>query len=100
MLDRNKTYSVKRHPGVAFYFVGYPQIWEPYTFMGTDSEGNEFEGTSGEGEWIDDTSAVLMVMVGDDYKWRVDERDCTELHEEEYCRGCGQIGCTAEGSAS
>jgi hypothetical protein len=89
MLDRNKRYTVKRHGGVAFYFAGYPQVAE---IAVDDETGWEYET----GEWVDDDSGmVLMVMVGDDYKWTVDESDCTEIAEDSYCRDCGQIGCTS-----
>lgn len=35
----------------------------------------------------------LLQMVGDDFEWHVDASDITPLPEEEFCGGCGQIGC-------
>lgn len=96
---KSARYAVKRFPGVAFYFAGYPQRWEPYTYFDTDPEtGAEVECESDEGEWVDDDNGrCLMVMVGDDQKYEVDERDCTEIDDDAYCHECGQIGCTHDG---
>lgn len=40
------------------------------------------------------TGRVLMVMVGDDYKHAIDPDDVYPIEPEDYCHGCGQIGCT------
>lgn len=49
-----------------------------------------------EGEWVEDPEShqVVVVMVGDDHRYVVDEADLTPLAEEDYCPECGQIGCT------
>jgi len=98
-MNKSARYVVKRWPGVACYFAGYPKVWEPDTCLATDAEGNEYEEETGEGEWVEDTESgtVLMVMVGDDYKHRVDEKDCVEIDEDAYCHVCGQVGCTHDG---
>jgi hypothetical protein len=38
-------------------------------------------------------------MVGDDRVHVVDVDDLTEISDEDYCPGCGQIGCGAYGSS-
>ncbi len=35
----------------------------------------------------------IYIMVGDDYRHHVDLHDVKPLNEEDYCGGCGQIGC-------
>lgn len=32
-------------------------------------------------------------MVGDDREWSVEPADLTPLDDDDYCAGCGQIGC-------
>lgn len=49
-------------------------------------------------EWGDDvdqelTGMVWMVMIGDDRRWLFDPEDVSEIDDEDYCSGCGQIGC-------
>lgn len=39
------------------------------------------------------TGAILAHMVGDDSWHAFDPDDLTPLAEEDYCRGCGQVGC-------
>lgn len=36
---------------------------------------------------------AIYVMVGDDRKHHVDLHDVTPLDDDDYCGGCGQIGC-------
>jgi len=88
-------YSVKGHGGVAFYLVGWEQKWEPMIAILTDDDGNDYEyELELEGEWIDDEEGrVRAVMVGDDHEWLVDPSDLTPIADEDYCSGCGQIGC-------
>lgn len=35
----------------------------------------------------------IMVMVGDDRRHHVDRHDITPLDDDDWCGGCGQIGC-------
>lgn len=39
------------------------------------------------------TGRVIVTMVGDDGKHRVDPEDCFPLERSEWCGQCGQIGC-------
>lgn len=64
-------YAVDGWRGIAFTVYGFPV--DP-----TD----DFDGTS-----------VIVVMVGDDQKHLVDVDDLHELSQDEFCAGCGQIGC-------
>lgn len=41
-----------------------------------------------------ETGEVDVIMVGDDRVWHVDPDDCEPIDEGEYCRTCGQTGCT------
>ena len=59
--------KVDTHPGVGFYKED------------TCSEGHR--------------DCVVVVMIGDDYKWHVSPDDVHELDDDAYCGGCGQIGC-------
>jgi hypothetical protein len=36
---------------------------------------------------------LVVVMIGDDYKWHVGIDDVHEIDDDDYCSGCGQIGC-------
>ena len=100
-------YTIRKFSGVAFYIKGYAQIWEPYTYLAhyNDCETPErdpeecckVEMESDDGEWTDDTSTLLAVMVGDDHEYRVSPDDITPIEEGDYCHECGQIGCTADG---
>ena len=95
-MDTNTRYKVDGWDGIAWCFAGYPRRWEPYTYLAVDEEtGEECEALSDDGEWVDkdDSGRVLMVMVGDDRKFEVDESTCTPIADDAYCASCGQIGC-------
>jgi len=98
-LDFDACYRVHGWPAVAVYIHSYPQRWEPYTYLCTDDEGNEWEEDSGDGEWVDDLDCgqVRVVMVGDDYKHTVDIDDLEKIDDLDYCAECGQIGCCHDG---
>ncbi len=103
-IDLDGNYRVKSWKlAVAVYVAGYPQVWEPDTYLCTDDDGNEWEQEDecGEGEWVDDTECgdVLVVMVGDDRKHRVSVDDLELLGDLDYCAECGQIGCGHDGRA-
>jgi hypothetical protein len=53
------------------------------------------------GEWVYDyepgeheTGRIIVVMVGDDHRHVVDPEDCTPISDHDFCRDCGQTGCT------
>ena len=39
------------------------------------------------------TGRLIAVMIGDDKRFLVDFEDLTEIDDEEFCLGCGQVGC-------
>jgi len=71
-------YRVKGFGGIAFY----RPAWE--TAPDEDTEWSGYEVRTGR---------VLAVMVGDDYRHRVDPEDLTPLESDQFCHTCGQIGC-------
>jgi hypothetical protein len=71
-------YRVKGYSGIAFWIWG----WETEPTEETEWSGME-----------ERTGKVLATMVGDDRKHAVDPDDLTPLGKEDYCGGCGQIGC-------
>lgn len=60
------------------------------------SRSNIWRAEDSEGEWVDDPNSgrVRAVMVGDDYEHVVDVSDLVPIDDNEYCSGCGQIGCS------
>ena len=94
-------YEVAGYGGVAFYLVGRSQRWEPWSVWIDDDDhggGGYWETDTGQGEWEDDPDGQLWAcMVGDDRLHPVDPEDLTEIADEDYCGGCGQLGCTADG---
>jgi len=77
--DTSKYYKVADSPGIAWYTLGPVKVRdEDYEWTGIE---------------YDHDSLVQMVMVGDDCVFEVDKDDLTELDEDEFCHGCGQIGC-------
>jgi len=75
-------YAVRGYRGVAFSVLG----WE--TEPDEETEGSGYEVRTGR---------VLAVMIGDDYRHRVDPDDLTPIAREDYCGECGQIGCAHDG---
>jgi hypothetical protein len=79
MIDFNAHYAVAGWPGVAFYLMGWLE------YPGPDTEWD--------GIMLVDRTQVRAVMVGDDREHVIDVDDLTEIADEDYCGGCGQIGC-------
>ena len=77
-VDFDARYAVAGRGGVAFYLDRY------YNDGRVDEDGEPLEI---------DTSRVVAVMVGDDQEWVVDVDQLRKLSDDEYCSGCGQIGC-------
>ncbi len=70
-------------PGVALWFVETPAA----------DCGHSAIGEYCECEPEPDTDAAVVVMVGDDVRHRVPAGSLTVLDEDDFCGGCGQIGC-------
>ena len=79
-LDTEDRYTVERHGGVAFYLVG------PETAPDEDTEWTGME---------EPTGRVICIMVGDDREWSFDPSELTAIAPTDYCRDCGQVGCTS-----
>lgn len=97
-IDMDARYSVIGYEGIAFYLIGY--VIEPPDCQGHPDDG-EFDGPIGEAFYCDGSceepwvneQMVRAVMVGDDRVHEIDVDDLTEISEDDYCSGCGQIGC-------
>lgn len=79
-IDFGARYRVATMPGVAFWLKGYVQIPDGFPDYAMP-------------DYVDDESRVRAVMVGDDREHVVDVEDLTVIGEDDYCSGCGQIGC-------
>lgn len=80
--------------GVAWFLLGWAVKYEPITCLCVDDEGGEYEEETGEFDKVADTDHVVAVMVGDDRREVVELSDLELIPEDEFCRDCGQIGCT------
>lgn len=63
-----------------------------YTILGWELEPDE------DTEWTgiyQPTGELLVIMVGDDHVWHFSPYDLTPIDDDDYCPGCGQIGCKA-----
>lgn len=85
-------------PDVAYYLVEYATEWteEEWIYSGEGDPEDESSYFYNEPEEVEDRTRVRAVMVGDDRVFIVDVEDLTLLGEEEFCRGCGQVGCQCE----
>lgn len=81
-VDFGAHYEVEGSRGIAWYLLGYVKIRdEDYHWTGIEE---------------DDRSRVRAVMVGDDRVEIIDVDDLRVIGEEDFCRGCGQVGCGCE----
>ncbi len=94
MIDMNARYSVATMPGVAFYLKGYATRQEPIMILDYDEDDQkEYRVESGDYEEVEVDDEVIAIMVGDDREFVVDVEDLILISDEDYCSGCGQIGC-------
>jgi hypothetical protein len=93
-------FSVSGYSGVAFYVlrrdVEHRFIESLFVDDETGDEWWDVADDESETEEIE-TGNVVVVMVGDDREFVVDPDDLTLIADDEYCSGCGQIGCHAYG---
>lgn len=75
--------------GIAFYI----HKWAKTTTPLTDEESGEIYDYEVE----DDPEHVICVMVGDDREHVFHRDELAVIDEDDYCGGCGQIGCKAYG---
>jgi len=74
-------YRIRGWDGIAWYVLGYelaPDRIHPRV--------------------MSKTGKLVMSMVGDDRHFVVDPRDVSPLSRDDFCGGCGQIGCKADRS--
>ena len=101
-IDTDGRYKVLNHGGVAWRVLGPSKVWTEESWE-IVCEENDCDHDSdmcyvyNEPEKEDDPFMVDCVMVGDDEVWSFYTDDLTMISDEEYCRECGQIGCTALG---
>lgn len=81
--------EVGTYPGIAFYIHKKATSVIP---MMDDEDGEIYDY-----EEVDIPDTWVCIMVGDDREHEVEEEDMTLLDPEDYCCGCGQIGCNAYG---
>jgi len=96
-LDFTARYKVAGLSGVAFYLKGYATIDHEVEHHYCTDDDHDESGCFIELETVADEESVVAVMVGDDYEHIVNVSDLTKIDEDDYCHGCGQIGCTADG---
>jgi len=77
-IDYDAYYTVKGSEGIAYYLRGPVMVRE------CDDWG---------GEEVPHPFLVRAVMVGDDRVHEVDKDDLIPLDEDDFCHGCGQVGC-------
>ena len=92
-------YRVEGWGGIAFVLLG-PASEEvaPEPYVACDVPEGEHEHDEACWIWpdieqVDSETHVRVVMVGDDAVHTVDKDDLSPLSEDEFCHGCGQIGC-------
>lgn len=102
-IDFGARYTVDGCPGVAFWLKSYAttEEYEGDTLVCEDDECDhqlsEMCWAVGDTSLVTDLGFVIAVMVGDDREHTVDVADLTKINDDEYCGGCGQVGCTADG---
>ncbi len=63
--------------------------WRVDEYESAPDEDTEWSG------YEQPTGNVVAHMIGDDRSFTFDPDDLTPIAEEDYCGGCGQIGCNA-----
>ena len=70
------------------YQIGKRDIaWSILGWEMADNEDTEWSG------YQERTGNLVAVMIGDDQHFSVDPADVKEITSDEFCAGCGQIGC-------
>lgn len=82
---------VRGYGGVAFWVLGDCTEIE----CGPDHDDGDWDGYGGHGDdcRLAHSDCVMVRMVGDDRDHHVDSSDLAALNGDEFCGGCGQIGC-------
>ena len=84
--------AVEGYGGIAFYIYKQAKIQVPVIAVYDDEDGFVQEEIV-DYELEDDPEHWICVMVGDDREYVVHPEEMTLIGEDDYCGGCGQIGC-------
>lgn len=98
-LNMDARYSVSYMPGVAFYLRGYAtrerEIAQSFCWHSNSAPHDDDCEFFYELEEVPNYDMVRAVMVGDDREHLIDVDDLISIEDDDYCPGCGQIGCGA-----
>ena len=101
-VDFTARYTVDGYPGVAWRATRYAttEQYEGDQLVCGDDECDhqlsEMCWTVGDTSLVTDLDMVVAVMVGDDREHLVDVASLTKITDDEFCGGCGQVGCVAD----
>jgi hypothetical protein len=90
-IDFDARYRVKSMPGVAWWIESYVEEFKEVEWTEEDEDGETLYCY--DVEVSDNTSLVNAIMVGDDRRHVIDVDDLVKIGDDDYCSGCGQIGC-------
>ena len=93
--DFESAYREIGGPAVSWRVTGYATEWteEQWLYIGEGDEDDEETYCYCEPEEIEDRTRVVAHMIGDDQDFTFDVEDLEPIADEDYCPGCGQIGC-------
>lgn len=93
--DFEPAYRADGYGGIAWRVDGYAQEWttESWEYCGEGDEDDETNYFYNEPEQVEDRSRVVAHMIGDDRSFTFDVDELTPIADDDYCSGCGQIGC-------
>jgi hypothetical protein len=95
-VDFDAFYRVKSQPGIAWTLRGWVKEWTQEEYVLDCEDDHEHEPACylyNEPEQVDRDDMVEAVMVGDDGVHQIDVDDLVVITEDDFCHGCGQIGC-------
>lgn len=102
-LDFSARYKAEGWPGVAFTLLGWAteERYEGDALVCHDEDCDhalsEMCWAAGDTSIVESDEWVRAVMVGDDHVHTLEVSTLHKIGDDEYCHGCGQLGCTADG---
>lgn len=109
--DFTPAYRAVGYGGVAWRATGYATEWtqEQWEYLGEPDgyDPDTYHQETGyyypdedpanyaymEPEQVEDRTRVVAHMIGDDHDFTFDIDDLEPISDDDYCSGCGQIGC-------
>lgn len=91
-IDFDAYYKVDGWGGIAFYLTGWAKDeveTEHVAYVYDDTPYFEYST-----EIVESDTQVIAIMVGDDTEHIVDVDSLTKIDADDFCGGCGQIGCS------